>query len=54
MNAQKQKGQALNAASAQKAIDLLKVLLIFLVFAYFVCGCFLHNQGEKGRDSWIL
>lgn len=25
MNAQKQKGQALNAASAQKAIDLLKV-----------------------------
>jgi protein TIF31 len=25
MNAQKQKGQALNAASAQKAIDILKV-----------------------------
>ncbi|BAT93007.1 hypothetical protein VIGAN_07189100 [Vigna angularis var. angularis] len=27
MNAQKQKGQALNAASAQKAIDILKVQL---------------------------
>lgn len=27
MNAQKQKGQAVNAASAQKAIDILKVLL---------------------------
>ena len=26
MNAQKQKGQALNAASAQKAIDILKVI----------------------------
>lgn len=33
MNAQKQKGQALNAASAQKAIDILKVLFIsFLQF----------------------
>lgn len=27
LNAQKQKGQALNAASAQKAIDILKVCL---------------------------
>jgi hypothetical protein len=27
MNAQKQKGQALDAASTQKAIDILKVLL---------------------------
>jgi len=29
MNAQKQKGQALNAASAQKAIDILKVPYFF-------------------------
>jgi hypothetical protein len=30
MNAQKQKGQALNAASAQKAIDILKVFWLLL------------------------
>jgi hypothetical protein len=44
MNAQKQKGQAMDAASAQKAIDILKVLLNS-PFAGFVCyGQFLHNR----------
>jgi protein TIF31 len=32
MNAQKQKGQALNAASAQKAIDILKASVIYFFF----------------------
>jgi len=32
MNAQKQKGQALNAASAQKAIDILKASAIYFFF----------------------
>jgi len=34
MNAQKQKGQALNAASAQKAIDILKVHCIIFFMQY--------------------
>lgn len=35
MNAQKQKGQAANAANTQKAIDLLKVYLWLQILAYF-------------------
>ena len=47
MNAQKQKGQALNAASAQKAIDILKVLLFLLI-----CSGHFHLYPRwKGRDQ---
>ena len=46
MNAQKQKGQALNAASAQKAIDILKVLLDSF-FCLFVLDIFIFIQDER-------
>ena len=46
MNTQKQKGQALNAASAQKAIDILKVLLNSS-FCLFVLDIFIFIQDEK-------
>ena len=49
MNAEKQKGQALNAASAQKAIDILKVLLDSS-FYLFVLDIFIFIQDERG---WI-
>ena len=48
MNTQKQKGQALNAASAQKAIDILKVLLDSS-FCLFVQDIFILMKG-KGLD----
>ena len=46
MNAQKQKGQALNAACAQKAIDILKVLLDSS-FYLFVLDIFIFIQDER-------
>ena len=46
MNTQKQKGQALNAASAQKAIDILKVLLDSS-FCLFVLDIFIFIQDER-------
>ena len=46
MNAQKQKGQALNAASAQKAIDILKVLLDSS-FCLFALDIFISIQDER-------
>ena len=46
MYAQKQKGQALNAASAQKAIDILKVLLDSF-FCLFVLDIFIFIQDER-------
>ena len=49
MNAQKQKGQALNAASAQKAIDILKVLLDS---SFCLCSGHFHLYTRwKGRDQ---
>uniref|UniRef100_A0A2N9JBF1 CLU central domain-containing protein n=1 Tax=Fagus sylvatica TaxID=28930 RepID=A0A2N9JBF1_FAGSY len=47
MNAQKQKGQALNAASAQKAIDILKVLLDSSFAYLFVMDIFIFIQDER-------
>ena len=46
MNAQKQKVQALNAASAQKAIDNLKVILDSS-FYLFVLDIFIFIQDER-------